>query len=109
MEIKRLAPAFDHGFSMDTTPALQNDFTQKLTGKSNEDEVKSIEHLQWCLETDIRPVDLIRRVSENYTNVHERAKLLHLATGVGKRFSELRDRADQLAKQERYINTGSSR
>lgn len=127
LEIKRLAPLFDHGFSMvpeDGSPkretaftnpaepspsyasavALSSDgFIQKLTGNTDAEELVMLDHLEWTRESGVAPIDIMRRVRETYKDVYPPQELMKLVNSIGRRLYDLQDRAEQLAKMEREI------
>lgn len=103
MQIKRLAPLFDHGFSMDVSHNTLDEYTQKLTGKTEAEELVSLDYLQWTLRANIKPVDLMRRAREIYRHLYDQASLMQLVNDIGRRLYNLQDRAEQLEKLERDI------
>lgn len=126
LEIKRLAPLFDHGFSMfpekasthngvfinpaEASPSYEaaetvseDGFIQKLTGKTDAEELVALDHLQWSIHSDVLPIDIMRRVRETYRGVYEPAELMRLVNDIGRRLYDLQDRAEQLEKVERDI------
>jgi hypothetical protein len=100
LEIKRLAPLFDHGFSME---AKDNGYTQKLTDKSDAEELIDLDHLQWTTLSAVKPVDLMRRAREIYACLYDAPNLMQLASSIGRRLFDLQDRAEQLARLERDV------
>lgn len=103
MQIKRLAPLFDHGFSMDVSHNTLDEYTQKLTGKTEAEELVSLDYLQWTLRANIKPVDLMRRAREIYRHLYDQPSLMQLVNDIGRRLYNLQDRAEQLEKLERDI------
>ena len=105
MQIKRLAPLFDHGFSMDVSHNTLDEYTQKLTGKTEAEELVSLDYLQWTLRANIKPVDLMRRAREIYRHLYDQPSLMQLVNDIGRRLYNLQDRAEQLEKLERDIES----
>ena len=127
LEIKRIAPLFDHGFSMippsdkpqlNTTfvnPAVPSPsyasaaaiaadgFIQKLTGKSDMEELVALDNLQWTTSAGVSPMDIMRRARETYRDVYEPAELMRLVSSIGRRLYDLQDRAEQLERIERDV------
>ena len=103
MQIKRLAPLFDHGFSMDVTLNQSIEYMQKLTGNTDAEELVVLDHLQWTLADDIKPIDLMRRARETYRPLYDNASLMQLVGEIGTRLLNLQTRAEQLEKLERDI------
>jgi hypothetical protein len=103
MQIKRLAPLFDHGFSMDVNTNVLDEYTQKLTGKTEIEELVALDHLQWTLKADVKPIDLMRRARETYKHLYDQASLMQLVNDIGRRLYNLQDRAEQLEKLERDV------
>lgn len=103
MQIKRLAPLFDHGFSMDVSANIMDEYTQKLTGKTEIEELVALDHLQWTLKADVKPIDLMRRARETYRHLYDQQSLMQLVNDIGRRLYNLQDRAEQLEKLEREI------
>lgn len=103
LEIKRLAPLFDHGFSMEVPQGGIDGYTQKLTDKSDAEELVALDHLQWATTADVKPIDLMRRARETYAHLYDQANLMQLVNSIGRRLFDLQDRAEQLARMERDI------
>ena len=103
MQIKRLTPLFDHGFSMDVTPNQSIEYMQKLTGKSDVEELVSLDNLQWTLFADIKPIDLMRRAREVYQKLYDTPSLMELTNDIGRRLFDLQNRAEQLERLERDV------
>lgn len=103
MQVKRLAPLFDHGFSMETTSNGVNEYTQKLTGKTEAEELVALDNLQWTLKDDIKPIDVMKRAQATYHHLYDQASLMQLVNDIGRRLYNLQDRAEQLEKLERDI------
>lgn len=103
MEIKRLAPLFDHGFSMDVNIHTTIEYTQKLTGNTDVEELVALDHLQWTLTSEVQPIDLMRRARETYRHLYEAPELMQLVSEIGTRLSNLQDRAEQLERLEREV------
>jgi hypothetical protein len=102
LEILRLAPLFDHGFSMDASP-VQDVFMQKLTDKIGQDELNSIKNLEWVLHKDIRPIDIMKRARETYSDVYVTSLLMNLTNDIGRRLFDLQDAAENREKVERNL------
>lgn len=102
LEILRLAPLFDHGFSMDASP-VQEVFMQKLTDKMGQDELNSIKNLEWVLHKDIRPIDIMKRARETYSDVYVTSLLMNLTNDIGRRLFDLQDAAENREKVERNL------
>ena len=88
---------------MDVSPNIMDEYTQKLTGKTEIEELVALDHLQWTLKADIKPVDLMRRARETYRHLYDQQSLMQLVNDIGRRLYNLQDRAEQLEKLERDI------
>lgn len=104
LEIKRLSPLFDHGFSMvlDKSP---DDFTQKLTDNSGSEELAQLMHLKWVSKADVSIIDFMRRVRANYSSIYDTSATLRLATEAGTRLQRLQERAEDRERLEREMET----
>ena len=87
----------------DAATTSKEGFIQKLTGNTDAEELVSLDHLQWALESDVAPIDIMRRVRETYRDVYPPAELMTLANDIGRRLYDLQDRAEQLEKVEREV------
>jgi hypothetical protein len=87
---------------MDASP-VQDVFMQKLTDKIGQDELNSIKNLEWVLHKDIRPIDIMKRARETYSDVYVTSLLMNLTNDIGRRLFDLQDAAENREKVERNL------
>ena len=107
LQIKRLAPLFDHGFSMDIPQVTEKHgaYLQKLTEKTGNEELTDLKKLGWTLTSEITPADIMRRARETYQDLYTRPDLMRLTNDIGRRLYDLQHHAEALQNEEHLFHT----